>query len=356
MRRRDVIGETTRNLRSRTAATTLLMLTSALLGAAVVVASWFDTTAIESMWEEQVRVGAYTFSITASDHSPLEAARCDALKSVEGVRAAGAVLSATSAYSAADPRTRYLLIEATPGYLSIAFPLTRGIDTSSTVAGATVTDDLGLTSGAEFAYRTAATTPVSTIVLDAAITAPARFDAVDGAVVVAAPPAGGTSECWVEAWPGSERAIESVLSSWFPSVTTIAKRLARDAQLARDADHELQFRLSQWAPYQAVLVLGGASILIWWARRGEFALYRVLGMTSGQSLLMLSFEVLATAFIPMFIGACAAITVLSTQMSSMTAGAVNRDLCAFGLCLVLLPLVGQLVIARHTPFDVLKGR
>ncbi len=356
IRYRGIAGETFRNVHAAPGRSALAVAIAGILGAAVVVLSWLDLGDIESAWEEQVIAGAYAFSITTTDQTFLDATRCHELETIKGVRAAGAVLSVMTVYPATSPRTPYLVINATPGYTSIAFPSADGSTLASAAAGSTVTSNLGLISGAEFAYRVSPEAALSTVEIDLAVASPARFEVADGAIVLSRAPVGAVSECIVEAWPGSERAVESALSGWFPMTSTVAKVVARGEQMTRDVDSELRLRLSQWTPYVAVLLIGGFHLLEWWARRQEFALYRMLGVTTGQTFTMLALEILTKALVPVSLGAFLAIMVLSPSLSAMIAAGIARDLATVELCLFALPAIGSFVILRLSTFDAIKGR
>lgn len=349
-------GEVFRNVRASFVRSIAAATLAATLGSAIIVLGWLDLTDIEAGWERQVHAGVYAFSITTSDQTFLDAARCDELETIDGVRAAGAVLSVTTVYPTTNPRTAYLLVGATPGYASVAFPGLEGATMAGAVAGLSVSAELGLADGSTFAYRTGSAGETSAIDIDLAANSPSRFEVSDSAVIVALAPEGGVSECIVEAWPGHERAVEAVIGSWFPMKQTVAKSVARVDASDRDVAGDLRTRLSQWAPLVAAFILGGYLLLDWWSRRQEFALYRMLGMSGKQELLVLTLETLTKAFVPLCFGAFVTISILGNQMTGMSADGALRDLVAVSLCLLTLPVIAGLVMQRVSMIDAIKGR
>lgn len=118
MGRTALVREVFRNLRSRATLSLGVGLGSAAIGAVIVLAPLAEVGARVRLHEEQIARGQAVFAVRAEEGTGVSARRCDALGAVEGVRAAGGVVSServTLAIAAGRERTRACLVEAEYG-------------------------------------------------------------------------------------------------------------------------------------------------------------------------------------------------------------------------------------------------
>lgn len=329
-----------------------------LVSGAAFAVSFADTTRIESQWTEQVYAGSNVLSITAAGAeggSSLDAHRCDAMRSIGGVRSAGAIMYTYEVFAEASPSERFAVIEVTPGYLQVAYPRDPRVARASAVAGASVVERLGVVSGGVFAYRPRDQQQSFTVHVDVATSETARREPFDRAVMTAVGNPGSTYECMVEAQPGSIDAVASAAQMWFaPTEVKVVPELQNNTLIA-DPTTELRTRFSQWVP----IVLGGALVIVvlmtWWSRRADYANYRAFGLTAPQMILLLTTETALTFWLPIVVGSSLACLALAPWISPVTARLLAGDYGTLLLTVSLTPMLGALLLGRRSAFEVAKG-
>jgi hypothetical protein len=93
---------------------------------------------------------------------------------------------------------------------------------------------------------------------------------------------------------------------------------------------------------------------IWWARRGEFSLYRIYGASRANLALMMGYEELWLLIVPFHIGMTGAITLLTHNLSDLTSQSLLFDMFRTTAAFSLIPLIGLLVTTTTSPLNNLK--
>lgn len=355
----EIATEASRAVRARGWRSFVVGALIAITSGAALAGSFIDLQRIESLQAEQVYAGSNVVSVTPSSAdrgNTLDAARCDGLRSIEGVRSAGAIMASYEVFSDASPSERFAIIEVTPGYLQLAYPRDSLIATASTVAGASVVDRLGMRSGATFASRSRDGRQAFSIPIDEATNEPARREPFDRAVMIAVAGTGNVFECLVEAQPGKIDAVSAATQSWFAPIAVTVRPELPNNSLAADPAAELTTRFSQWLP----IALGAALVIVtlssWWGRRADYAIYRAFGLSVAQLALFLTVETAITLWLPVIIGANMALFALAQWIPPASAGRMISDYLALLLTVGLVPLIGTFLLSRKSAFDVAKGQ
>lgn len=362
--RRVVVDEALRNLR---AAPVRLLLTAVLamaLGTAAAACSALDVAAVERAWRDQRAAGSSTWEIRAPWTDGLSASRCDALRTVAGVRTAGGMLGTATWLPQTAPDTRVPGRVVTPGFPALVWPEDPGVPGRAVVAGESIAGELGWAAGTLTSLTEAvstvdgATSPGSLLRIDAVGTGTTRFEGMDRALLVTSAPSGSVDTCYVEAVPGAAAGVAEVLADWFePDEGAIPVPFWSPGPLDRDPEAELRTRPSRWVPLAAGLVLAGCTGVTWWARRTDVAVYRMLGMSRWQVLRMVSVEVVLSVLVPCQVGVAGLVVVLaSSGVSGSVARAVLLDDARLLLVLAVAPLVALVAGTALTAWDALRGR
>lgn len=304
--------------------------------------SSLHVTGIEERQAELRERGSGVFIVAAEDRRALPAARCDALATVPGVSAAGAVIGGSHMLT---PTATADVLAATPGWPLVVWP---SLDAGhGMLAGAVIANEQGLVAGAILAPG---------ITVDAVAPPSLRVERADLGLVEVVPPTGTVTECLVEAEPGAERAVEALLLGWFRSSPAIVQPMFAAHQAGRTPQQELDGRVTLWAAPAGAALVGGALIVAWLARRAEFAIYAAAGIRRGGLLLMLAVEWSVLMLVPAAAGLAIGVGLLDPQPGSLAAAMLSIDVVrALGVAL-LVPVAGWFALARISAFDALKGR
>jgi hypothetical protein len=351
----------------------LLAVVAAGLLAAVVALSVGEAAGIETRYRSQVAQGRFVLVARSPGRDGLDAARCEALRDLPGVRSAGAVLQQTAAYPLAAPLRRFDLLTVTPGLVPVWFPDASPYSGPGLAAGDGVAAELGLVDGAVLQTNVAGARSQSdasdagvrrsrvATVLPAAVRSPEAGQMLFEVAV----PAGRTSACFVEPRPASRAAVESALGGWFgvDELATVSPFL--DEQLTgRQPEAELANRVSRWVWLAGVSAAVGLVAVLWYGRREEFALYRLLGLRRGALGVLLATEAALTVAVPALIGGSVALVVCLSSLETASrsdggvpalAPLVGADVASFVLGMVLIPVIGLGVVSWRSTFDALKG-
>ncbi|KQQ22730.1 hypothetical protein ASF48_06065 [Rathayibacter sp. Leaf299] len=349
-----VVQEAVRTVRAHPALGVLAVSAAILSGFLVPALTSVEVGALEAEAREQVLAGSTVLTVSAKDRVPLPAARCDALRAVAGVVAAGGVVASEDLPS--EGGSSVTLVRATPGYADVVWPADalRPDEPTSAVAGVLLGSRAGV-SGRSTLSGLLVDGRSESIALDQVAGASPRIPFVDRAVVIAEPAAGSVAECLIEAESGAVAGVEAVALSWFPAeYETTTAPFAPAADSAGALDDRLATRLSAWGPpLGAVLCVTGLSTS-WLARRRDLALYRSLGLSSGRLLLSLTVETAVLTGLGVLTGAAAATVLLPwTPLALQLAGS---DVGALVALVTLIPLAGLALAPRGRGLDALRGR
>lgn len=354
---REIALEAVRNMMSARLRTCFVSLLAMAVGLGVLAAVVGDVAAIRDSWVAGRAAGSDVLVVRPMGQEVgVSAVACDALRSVDGVLTAGAVLTTSESFASVDPASRYAVVSATPGYLRLAWPTERFDAGTATVAGVDVATPLGLSAGAAYLGREVPGGSPVEFRVGARAAAAGRFQLADRAVVVAEVPSGDVPECAVESTAGARVAVAAILTDWFAPTPTTVQSLLPAVGLAADPQAELNSRWSRWVPLAGGGVLLLVSVITWWGRRGESGLYLLVGMHRGGLLLQFCVEVAVSLFVPVMVGAGVALVVLGGRTDGIVADAALRDLGKLVLVVGLVPLVSFVVASTAKSLDLVRGR
>ncbi|MDR0366218.1 MAG: hypothetical protein LBH68_05270 [Bifidobacteriaceae bacterium] len=326
-----------------------------LLGALAVVAPTVDVGRIRAYNDELVRAGWNLFAVHRNDGQSLDAARCDSLRAMPGVVAAGGVVASRRVVSTIDAEVSFDLIEATPGYAATMWPtLQERADDGSVRAGTRVARRLGISDSGWVPYLVAG---VGDSVEVVATAAEARSAELSNALVVPVAPVGGVKQCWVEAEPGAREQVEEQLVGWFnETAPTFVASFMGGEQLASSPADQLANRLSRWAPLAVVLAVTVFQVALWLARRAEVGLYGLMGLRGTRLATMVSVDFLFGTAAPLGAGMFAAACVMAPRLTGVVLEATAWDCLRVWALLPLAPLCVHAAASMIKPFDAIRGR
>lgn len=299
------------------------------------------------------------FSWRVSDRDgKLSAAACDSLQSIEGVRSAGAIMSSVTLTPANQPGLSYALHTTTPGYLAAIWPhelqTTSAATTDGIVAGAIVGERLGLRNGTILTAHQRGNEQLL-LPVSAVLPPSERAPRADRALYLSAPATGMVDECIVDIDPAYAAGMDLILASQLDRGATIAPYLhARST----DADPQelLDQRASRFGWIAAATVVSLTVLGFWYARRTDFALYRLLGATTRPILQLFALDLVVIAGIWLNAGW------LGGLLLTDPAGAAEPlwrilwfDISRIWLVLAVVPLVGLVLTRPSKTLDTLKG-
>jgi hypothetical protein len=345
------VVEAVRNLVSSPTRTIVLAVGSVIVGAIIATATVVEVDRVVTVASQQEIAGAYAFEVVAPGGAAPAATRCNSLQNIDGVIAAGGVMATTGVRLDVQPDEDARILVVTPGYIAAAWPDLPDASKASVIAGSGF-GNLGWQAGSVVHYTVDGTSSNVSTRLDDVTQHPSMLND-DRVLVQVAPPAGTVAVCLVRARADSAASVSQALRGSFGAGTSIQDVLIRSSLLS-DPQQLLDSRVSQlgWAfggLVIAVLLIGG-----WVARRGEFALYRLLGFPDRGILAMLTVETVALGLIPAQLGALIGIGI--HHLDPLVANALVLDWLRFDLLIVLIPLAGISIIPRGSLLATLKGR
>lgn len=344
--------ETYRSVAAHRVAAILIGAVSAATSYAVVLFSLLGMMSLTSIWDSQIDRGLNVFIVTSDVPGTVPAERCNELLGVVGVRSAGAVLGTRTTSFASSPSLRVTVEHVTPGYVRVAFPQAENLRTAA--AGADLAKDLGMvdvgtlrevnaTHG--FSVSPVPPRPVS------------RFSGLENSLLLPSVARGFANECFVEAEPAYRDSVERTLSVWFKASQswTVVPLVSADQVETDVASAVKEFPMRLIAPTLGVFVVI-LGLAIWWGRRQEFALYRLLGFRPGQILRMLCVEWLSLVLAP---ASAAALLALASSSPAL----IEPAFMPYGITWILMffaalvtgPPIAIFTLFSVKPADVLKG-
>jgi hypothetical protein len=344
------MAEALRNLASSRLRSVGLAAVALVIGAAVALLTTIDVTRIATTATEQERAGAFSFQVVAPGGGRPDAKRCHEMNSIDGVLAAGGVMSTTVAKLDVQPDSDVRILTVTPGFIASVWSDLPSPRKYSAIAGSAFTQ-LGWNIGSTVAYTTSAGTEEA-VTIDTIAATPSMLR-LERVLVTTAPPTGTVEGCLVTASPKAAAAVGKLLQGWFGDGTSVQDVLIRSS-LMSDPQQQLGARISQFGWLAGAFVIAAVLLGGWTSRRAEFALYRLLGFKERAILSMLIVDTLALAILPAQLGALIAIG--ARQLHPLVAAALTIDWLRIDLLVLLLPILGILSIPRRSLLGKLKGQ
>ncbi|MFD4957865.1 hypothetical protein [Microbacterium sp. NPDC058389] len=343
--------EALRNLAAYSFQTVVCVALSAAIGFLTVIAGTQELGSIAQQRASLAAAGQDVWRVQSP--TAFSAASCAALGAVDGIHDAGARLHQWSAKIAERPGATIDVLEVTPGYARIGWA-TSG--SPLVAAGADVSTTLGLRPGSTLTLQ--GNGPATTVELDAVLQKTQRLPAGNQVIVILGAPTSQTTECLVESEPGARSAVERHLMSAFNSQATVTP-LLNDEQPGGSPDDRMRARITAWAPVIVSAMLVALFVMVQFARRAEWALYRILGVGRAGLLGMLTVQAAASTWAPYAAGTLAGILLAHSSIGAdvLVAGGVTGDFIRGLLTLALTPVLclGALELGQG-PLGWLKGQ
>lgn len=294
--------------------------------------------------------------VVATAENGLPAARCDALRWLSGVQAAGGVRRGSVLTLAAAPRIRFQSGAVTAGILEIWDPTYPGEYVGGFVTGASFAEELSLRPGALLVLSDSRRDTVGAV-----LNVRERNPTADRWLMEVIPPVGRVSECWVEFSPGSLDVAANLLGAWFEGRgrQVAVRPLVPASEFTRDPVLELARRpqAEAWVPLG--LIVGLVTSLVIWLRRSEAALYRALGVPPAGLVLMAQVEATALIVLGWFIGGTWALALAEAFIGSIGVDQLVvglRSSASAAMLGLLVTPVGVLPILLSRVTDLLRDR
>lgn len=359
---RAALRETLDNLGAHPGSLVARILLAATVGFGVVYGTLWQVAGIEARYAGGIDAGRFVWRVAGtSPDAQLPSGRCDSLGAIRGVRAAGAALSGSQVIAGNQPEARYELLRVTAGLPPIYWPEDDiSTPTGGVLAGSAVARTLGLVPGA--AVRLADETMPSvhvTLIVDRVMPPSPREESADRRLFVVVPAGPGTLECLVDPDPASSAAVGDIVRAWFPAdlgVTVLP--FLPGTVLSRTPEAELADRLSAWGWPLGTAVLTSTTLLIWYARRADAALYRLLGLTTPKLALMYGVEHVLTTLAPTQTGVLVAVLLAGGQgiLTPLAGQLASYENLALVSALAVLPIAYALWQRLRTrTLDTIKG-
>lgn len=313
---------------------------------------------IRKFQEEYAAAGGY-LAIVAGQEGPIDAARCEALRGLPGVVAAGSQRGTGTVSFVTAPGLLFQSAAVSAGVLAVWRP---GMSaepaplTGAMVAGVALARELGLRGGS-YTVRVGESPLLVSAVLDAG----RRNRQVQRWALDIAPPAGPADECWVEFERNAYASGSAALAAWFASGAQepVVRPYFRPDEFTRDPAKEFAARPEGFGWLAAAGLIVAVSLLAAWFRRAELGLYLALGTPRPQLWALIALE---TAFLVTAASALAlpwAFAIHRTLDHPLpwdhVRVALRSGLSGASLGLVLAPVVATFV-ARGSVAGLLKER
>ena len=357
-RLRELSGEALRNLAASPARTLALVTGLAIVFGALAMLELRDARAARSLQRQLTEAGAYVAVATIPPGGGDAAARCEALRTLPGVVAAGGASTPSLTVVQSKPGSPVQQMRVTPGVFRAWDPAWRTPLTldghPAVVIGDVLAAEAGLRQGAVIAVSGAARV--------AAILRSSRHPQIARRVLVPEP-AGVTaiSECWVEFSPSAYAAGTKSLAALLVAGDAVPAVRAHVAagQFQRDPASQWATRPQRTGWPAVSVVAAGALALTAWFRRAELGLYLALGTRRVAVFHLLAVESAVLLAAALALGSAYAIALDAALHASLPTGSVGPALrttaLASALAMALAPLLGILTV-RGSIADLLKDR
>lgn len=354
MRPTRLVAEVWRNVLGRPLLSATVAVTAIVIG--LVGATWAVSTThrVEERWETQLLRGISAVRVVESHGGTLSAARCDDLNRLAGVQASGGLLREEVVTPAGRPSERIYLKHVTPGYVAFAFPAEAQALGAGVVVGRDAAVRLDLSDGAPIALDRRGNPTPDWLTIDRAATTQARVDGAGGSLVVASAPVGVIGECDVDIEPQHREAVTTVLLGWFDGDSVVVGPFLPGDDTRADPRSDLEERPTRFVGIGSGVLLAILAAAMWLVRRGELALYVVLGLELRQLLLMASAETLVLLAAPFAAGTAVALQAREADAGPALLLTFPSDLLLAAPVIVLVPWVAVLVVRTAGPLLVLR--
>ncbi len=350
--RRELWLEGIRAVRSRWVACTVIAISALLSAILVGVVGQTDVHQAEERLQDYARTGGFVLEVRGEN---LPISKCDGMRGLDGVRTAGAVLSTQEVRTIAQPGLPTYVMTVTPGYLQLMFPAEQFSQTTGVVVGQNLTAHLGLMAGSSLAWESDRTGR-QTATVDAVAIASSRSADWNDAIVLVTMPAGTTSSCVVEFEPETFRHALGLIAFKFHDIKYSTRSAVDEPAGGVASMFSLGERPSRLLPAGLTLVLLILVLSAWWARRNEFAIYRLLGVSRFGIWRPLLVEAAVMLAAPIGVGAGVAATISLSEMTAPSLFAFLIDEALLLLAAVIAPLVGLGLVSRVRTIDAMVGR
>ncbi|WP_138414343.1 hypothetical protein [Sinomonas gamaensis] len=352
--RSAVWGEVFATIRSTPVASISVALLSSVLGFLAIFASVADVQRITDSWNTKIASGSSVLTVTTATPAGLSAARCELLNDLDSVVAAGGRTASSSATSLLLPSRRLQIEHVTPGYPRVVWP---GLDAGtnlSVVASSLLAKDFGLAAGLVFGIQD----QPQPLVVTAVASAEPRIPQLQNSLTVAVADSSTVEACLVEAAPSAVRDVEALLTGWFGGPDPVnVFRMVPPKETDQDPQRDLSQRLSMSTPAAAGCAVAALAFLLVWARRKDFATYRLAGATRRETCDLFALEFALLYCVPLAGGVLAQLIISARELGETTVGvqAILIDAASLLAAATTAIPVTTLYLSRLDPMRTLKG-
>lgn len=356
MRISAILREVGRNIASGTARVVTFAL---LLGALSAGLTMADLTAVRALTDAAARYtasGASVATLTATGR--IDGLACEALATIPGVRAAGALRSTEHGITpAALPSSAIPVMEVTPGFPRVVHA-SHTADTG-VVISQQVRDALALEAG----HPIVTTTGTAAVAGTYAYPDDGRRAGYGYAALVPVPADDAFDECWVDIWPTSQQTpvlLQTTLRSAsidaeLPALSQLNTSLGREFDGARAFDE----RLTRFVPAIALVLGAGLGFVATRIRRVQHASALHAGMARPDLVAIAGLEVICwTAPAIVFSGAVVAVFAATGPAGDMVvATTLGARIAPFAVAGAFAGTLAALVTTRERHlFHYVKDR
>ncbi len=349
------ISEAKANVRASPAISAGLALVALGIGFLVAWLPTAETAAIADDWTKQVAMGS-SMVVVSAKNGGVDARFCDGLNAISGVEGAGGIYG----------RSPIALAQSDGGhvdalYVSAGFAAATWADPSSLMSASVIIPEelatlRGWTPNDDLVYREVGQRSGDTWMarrIDAVPPGRNRVGGVNDAVMFVSPPGGRVQSCYVSIEPDSFNLVRVAVTGLFGR-DYFVRDFVEHSDTVRTPPEQMTGRFGYWSALVLGCFLSIIHLLVWFMRRGDFALYRAMKMSSASIRIMLVSEVAILTLFPFGLGAFAGFAAsVGVAVIALEAGALSY----FSVIAVLLltPLIGGAVLLRQSALEAIKG-
>jgi hypothetical protein len=223
----------------------------------------------------------------------------------------------------------------------------------SVVASSLLAKDFGLGAGLAFGIQGQ---PQPLVVTAVASTEP-RIPQLQNSLTVAVADSSTVEACLVEAAPSAVRDVEALLTGWFAGSDPVnVFRMVPPKETDQDPQRDLSQRLSMSTPAAAGCAVAALAFLLQWARRKDYATYRLAGATRRETCDLFAIEFTLLYCVPLASGVLAQL-ISARELVETTVGvqAILIDAASLLAAATTAIPVTTLYLSRLDPMRTLKG-
>ena len=315
-----------------------------------------ETAVIAVDWSQQINAGGAVLVVSAKEGG-VDLGQCDGMNATSGVQGAGGIFSREQISLAQTSGGRVDVLIVSAGFPAATWANYTTESPASVIVPEELADVFGLSAGANLIYSgTGANLNGDWIIsrIDAVPEGRNRLAGVNDAVMFISSTNGPLQSCYISADPDSFNAVRTATSGVFGTDYVITNFL-EVSSTSRQPSELMTVRVGYWVAIGLGLFLTVLHLVVWFMRRGDFALYRTMKMSNSAIRTMLAVEVAVIAALPFATGALAGIIVQreAPRIALETGGLSYLSVIAL---LVLLPLVGSAILLRQSTIEAIKGQ